>query len=404
MSASMFASMSAPHPILIAGGGICGLACALAFARHNRPSIVLERRAAASEAGAGIQVGPNGTRLLRRLGVADALAPCVGRPDAIALRDGASAAVLARLPLGPWARERWGDPYWVMHRADLHGALLARAMQEPLVDVRTGWDVATVAEAGDAATVTSTAGEALSAPLLVGADGLWSTIRRLAFAAPAPAFAGQTAARAVIPAAAAAALPRDEVGVWLGRDAHVVHYPVRGGAEIAMVVVAPGAGAAAGWGVPCPAGEVAGSVRSFSPQVRDVIAAASGWQRWALHLQPAAPVIVRGRVALAGDAAHAMLPFLAQGAVMAIEDAVVLADTIAAAPDVPAALAAYARARAPRTARVVAAAARNGRIYHMAPPLSWARDAVLRTVPPARLMAGFDWLYGWRPEGRSEVR
>jgi salicylate hydroxylase len=395
--------MTDPLPVLIAGGGIGGLALALALAFHRRRSIVLERQETPAAAGAGIQLGPNGVRALRWLGIADALQPQVGEPDAIVVRAAASGRHLARLPLGRWIAERHGAPYWVMHRGDLYGALAAAAAAHPLVDLHTGFAATAVeAEAGQVA-VRDAAGRSLTAPVLIGADGLWSAVRQALLPGSVPRPAGAIAMRTVAPAAAVEGLDVACVGLWLSPAVHVVHYPVRRGREIAVVVIAREADArhGRGWEAEVDAGRLHRRLNPFHASLTEALAPAAAaprqWRQWTLHTLPPLPAWTHGRVVLLGDAAHPMLPYLAQGGALALEDAIVLAGCIHAAAEPEAALARFEALRAARARRVQTASLRQGRIYHLPPPLSWARDAVLSLVPGRWLMAGYDWLYAWRP-------
>ena len=389
--------MATPPPILIAGGGIGGLALALALAQKGRGSIVLEQRDAFAAAGAGIQLGPNGVRVLQRLGVADALRPLVGEPEAIRVHEGGTARTLATLPLGEWIAARHGAPYWVAHRGDLHGTLLAAAAAEPRITLRPGFGLASLEQTQEGVEATSAGGEALAGRALVGADGLWSSVRQVVCPAPAPQFAGATATRAIIPAAQAGALRAPVVGLWLTPGVHVVHYPVRAGAEIAVVVIAGEDWQGREWEAEADRKRLLARMRGFHGGLTEVLARVPQWRKWALYRLPPLPRWSAGRIALLGDAAHPMLPYLAQGGVLALEDAVVLGDCLAAHPDDEAsALRAFEAKRRARAQRVQAMSLRQGRIYHLAPPLSWARDAALRLIPGAWLMAGYDWLYGWR--------
>jgi salicylate hydroxylase len=386
-------------PVLIAGGGIGGLATALALARKGIPAHVLEQRAKFIAEGAGIQIGPNGTRILASLGVSEALRPHVGVPEAIHVRDGASGADLARLPLGPWIAERHGAPYWVVHRGDLHAVLAAAARAEPLVTLSTGAGVAAVAAESEAVAVASESGAAWTGRALIGADGLWSTVRAAIAPDATPRFAGKSAARSVLPLKSVApALRHAEVGIWLFPDAHVVHYPVSGGAALAIVVIVPDAhDEGEDWSAPVTAAWVRERLPACAALLRELVASPETWRRWALHTLPQLPTWTHGRVTLLGDAAHAIVPFLAQGGVLALEDAVVLADALQeAGGDVAGALQAYERRRRPRAKQVASASAQNGRIYHLSGGFARARDFALRLAPPERLMARYDWLYGWR--------
>lgn len=389
--------MAADRPVLIAGGGIGGLALALALSQSGRRAVVLERRAEFETEGAGIQIGPNGVHVLRRLGIADALRAKVGEPECIAVRGGYSGRLLARLPLGEWLMARHGAPYWVAHRGDLHAALLAAVTDTGRVELRTGAEVASAAHTDTGVLITCASGETLDGALLAGADGLWSTVRRTIAPDAQPAFVGATATRTVIPAPGDGPLAQPVVGLWLTPGVHVVHYPVRQGRDVAIVVIAAEHWQGTDWNALADAAVLRARLAGFHPMLADALGQVRDWRKWALNRLSPLPTWSQGRITLLGDAAHPMLPYLAQGGVMALEDAVVLADTLARESDPAAALAAYESQRRWRATRVQHLSWRNGRIYHLRPPLAWARNAVLRLVPGARLMAGFDWLYGWRP-------
>ena len=391
--------MATPPPILIAGGGIGGLALALALARTGSSSAVLEQRDAFATAGAGIQLGPNGVRVLQRLGVAQALRPLVGEPEAIRVHDGRTGRILATLPLGAWIAARHGAPYWVAHRGDLHGALLAAAAAEPRIALRPGFALASLAQTEEGVQATSAGGETVAGRALVGADGLWSSVRQAVCPSLLPQFVGATATRTVIPAAEAGRLAAPVVGLWLTPGVHVVHYPVRGGAEIAVVVIAREDWQGRDWEAEADRTLLLAQIGGFHASLTEVLARVPQWRKWALYRLPPLPRWSAGRVTLMGDAAHAMLPYLAQGGVLALEDAVVLSACLDAHPeDEPGALRAFEARRRRRASRVQATSLRQGRIYHLRPPLMWARDAVLHLVPGAWLMAGYDWLYGWQAD------
>jgi salicylate hydroxylase len=393
--------MNSGAPILIAGGGIGGLALALALARHGRRSLVLERQETPAAAGAGIQLGPNAVRALQSLGVAEALQRWVGEPEAIEVHAGASAHRLAHLPLGRWIAARHGAPYWVAHRGDLHGVLAAAAGADPLIEMRTGFEVASVAQTRTEVVVADKAGRRLSASLLAGADGLWSAVRQSLVPDCVPRPAGATATRTVIPAAQAGPLAVPAVCLWLSAEAHVVHYPVRGGSEIAVVVIArePSVPHGSGWDTQADPGRLQRRLAPFHASLREVLMPPNPgwpWREWTLHTLAPLPTWIGGRAVLLGDAAHPMLPYLAQGGALALEDALALAHCLATAADPLAALGRFEALRAARARRVQAASVRQGRIYHLVPPLSWARNSALALAPGPWLMAGYDWLYAWR--------
>lgn len=393
--------MAEDGPILIAGGGIGGLATALALARRGIASRVLERNSTFTEAGAGIQLGPNGIHILRDLGVAQHLEPLAGKPDAIRVFEGVAGARLADLPLGNWIVTRHGAPYWVAHRADLQGALLKAVEREPLITVSTGFELVRVMDGGGASGVVvaeDAAGRTVEGQALVAADGLWSRVRREIVDFPPLTFSGKTATRTVIDRAGAPEAFRANVtGAWLSPDAHVVHYPVRGGADIAIVVIAEEDWPGTVWGAAADREALLRRVAGFAAPLREFLALGQEWRKWALYDPGTLPKWVRGRVALLGDAAHPVLPFLAQGGVLALEDAMTIASCIAArGSDLTTAFKDYELQRQPRAARVQSASRDNGRIYHLSGPMAFARNLALKALPPSRIMSGYDWLYGWR--------
>jgi salicylate hydroxylase len=393
--------VATPNTILIAGAGIGGLTAALALAGAGFQVVVFEAARELSEAGAGIQLSPNATRVLAAMGLADALRPCVSAPTAIHVLNGRSGRPIASIPLGSGIEARYGAPYWVVHRADLQRILLEAVAARPEITLRPGFNVLDHAVHAQGVTV---AGKTRSGVMveeqgdaLVGADGLWSTVRRRLGYDAAPRFRHRTAWRALIDAADAdPAWCEPATHLWLGRDAHLVHYPVRGGEAVNIVAIVTDRSAESGWSGTGDRDLLLAKFRRWSPAARAVVATPAAWQTWSLYDLPSAPRSGEGRVTLLGDAAHAMLPFLAQGAAMAIEDAAVLADCAAREPlDLGAAFRAYEGMREPRTTRAAQASAHMGTIYHLGAPLSAARDYAMRRAGGERLMARQDWLYRW---------
>lgn len=391
--------MTRDEPVLIAGGGIAGLATALALAQRGIPSRLLEQRERFSEAGAGIQIGPNGVRVLAALGVAPLLAAHVSPPAEIVVHQGASGRILARMPLGAWIAERHGAPYWVVHRRDLQNALLDRVRSTPGIAAETNFAVAEVADCGDHVAVRDAAGTTARGRVLVGADGIRSRVRTALAPDIRLRFSGKAASRTLLTPDAARALGDPaRMGVWLAPGAHVVHYPVAAGAQIAVVAIVPDDRMTDDWAAPNDWSALEPHLAGFAPELRKVLAAAPEWRRWALVEADPLAHIAKGRIALVGDAAHPVLPFLAQGGVMALEDAMVLAAALAGQGDTPeAALEAYEAARRPRVNAIVATSRQNGRIFHLSGPAALARNVALATIPATRLMARYDWVYGWRP-------
>jgi salicylate hydroxylase len=390
--------------IAIAGAGIGGLTTALALAASGFRVSLFDKAARLEETGAGIQLSPNATRVLNGLGLRERLMASVVAPDAVVIKT-AHGAELARLPLGPGAEQRYGAPYWMIHRGDLQAALLGAALAHPGITLMLGAAVDDCAAKPDGVAVQVLRGENLEphdAAALIGADGLWSRVRALAGEADTARFARRTAWRALVPAdAVAPAFRAAAIHLWLGRGSHLVHYPVKAGAMINIVAIAADAQPSHGWSTAAPPDEVLARFASdsWARPARDLLALPERWLKWPLYDRPARPQRGRGAMTLLGDAAHPMLPFLAQGAAMAIEDAAVLAGALAATPDdAPAALRRYEQARAARTARVWRAARLNDTVYHLPWPASAARDFAMGRMGGERLLAHYDWIYGWRPE------
>ncbi len=385
-------------PVVIAGGGIGGLTAALALAKQGIASRILERRPQFSEAGAGIQLGPNASRLLQALGVAGALQPSLALPEALTVHDGVSGRDLTRLPLGHWIAERHGAPYWTVHRQDLHAALLETARREPLIAIETDAAVTTFDDHAGGVTATLANGLKLQGRALIACDGLWSNLRAQVTPSGPLAPAGKCAYRGVIESSRLPPqIAAGDVHIWLSPGAHVVHYPVRAGREIALVAVLDDPTEGDSWSLAAPQSWVKDRAAHYPAHLKSVLGAVEEWRMWSLQKVAPLTAWVKGHVALLGDAAHPIFPFLAQGGVLAIEDACTLAKCLAEPNgSVAQRLKAYEALRMPRAARVVDASARNGRIYHLDGPMAFARNAVLRGAPGARLMKGYDWLYGFR--------
>ncbi len=396
----------ATESILIAGAGIGGLTAALALARQGFQVQLFEKMETLAEAGAGIQLAPNATRILIDLDLAARMQPGVVAPAAIRLH-GPSGRDLAVLPLDGMTGH-YGAPYWVIHRADLQRALAEAIAAEPRITLTLGAPVNDFTLNGGSVRATvhprslGETGEDHDGAILIGADGLWSRLRALLGDGATPRFAGRGAFRAVVPSAELPDRHREPiVDVWMGPGGHVVRYPVRAAAAVNIVAVCSGRWQSAAWSTGAGRDAVLERFPAsvWTPAVRELLAVPERWQKWALYDRPPLASWGRGPVTLLGDAAHPMLPFLAQGAAMAIEDAAVLARELVCAPlrDRCAALRRYEAARRPRTARVQNAARRNDFHYHLRGPAASARDTVLRVLGGRRLLAQYDWIYQWQP-------
>jgi salicylate hydroxylase len=369
--------------VAIAGAGIAGLTSAIALAQRGFSVDVFEKAARLEEIGAGIQLAPNATAILDRLGIMRELAGKVSEPAALSIRAARNASLLARIPLGETARARYGAPYCTVLRSDLQAALLTTVKEHPAITLTLAAEVREV-QGGDA--VIFTAGENTRlADVLIAADGAHSAIRSEVFRYSAPSSLGRSAWRAVVPKEMVAGhFSLDEVGLWLGPGGHLVHYPVSGGSGLNLVVVARG-------DTPGP------PLAPFGAHARSVIEATSSWIFSPLMGVDPAPSYAQGRIALIGDAAHAMAPSTAQGGAQAIEDAWVLAKLLADTLGNPIrAPGAYANVRAARVNRVARASLRNLNVYEMSGVPAFLRNSVLKITPPMLLLSRLDWLFGPR--------
>jgi 2-polyprenyl-6-methoxyphenol hydroxylase-like FAD-dependent oxidoreductase len=387
--------------IFVAGAGIGGLTAALALAARGCRVAIFEQAPQLEVVGAGIQLSPNATRILRDLGVAERLQPSAVVPDGLVVRSGASGQQIVRMPLGDDAERRHGAPYWMVHRGDLQAALVAAVETNPNITMALGAKVEDFAIVGRGVTVKVRRGTGLEekqGDALIGADGLWSTLRARVGNREQPRFRHRTAWRSLVAAAEVPEPFREPVvQLWLGGNAHLVHYPVRGGEAINIVAIARDAEERSGWSGEGTRDALIEHFSHWSQHVRSLLMRPADWRTWSLYDMPTLRHWGAGPVTLIGDAAHPMLPFLAQGAGMAIEDAAVLARQLSQAPDdIPAALRAYEAERQPRTAKMQQASRRNGAIYHKAGPEAFIRNIGMRMIGGRRLMGRYDWIYDWQ--------
>lgn len=395
--------MSAWEPlrVVIAGGGIGGLAAALAVSMHGHHVTVLERQPELTELGAGIQLAPNGLHALDVLGVgAEVRATAVAMAE-LRFMDGTTGEHIASLPLTESYQRRFGSPYVVVHRGELHRRLLDACRRRSRITLRANASVDGYGQSTTAATVNLESGGRISADMVIGADGIHSRIRRQMVADGEPRNSGITAYRAIVPMTQVpTTVRRNAVTWWAGPDCHFVHYPISGGAYLNMAA-SHADGAPASFSGRPTAGAVVRAAMSRLGAVGDLLALSDEWRAWVLVDRPPIDDWADGRVALLGDAAHPMLHYAAQGACQALEDAVVLGDLVGAgAEPVRRALREYADQRQDRTAAVQAVSRDSIRLWHAAGDAAAARNTALSAMTPEQLHDAVAWMHAARQRGR----
>lgn len=392
----------AARHVLIAGGGIGGLTAALLFARRGWRVTICDREQELREVGAGLQLSPNASRLLYALGLKDALAGPATKPDELIIHRGRDGAVLNRARLGLMAEGRYGAPFLSIHRGDLHRLLLNETQRHASIALHLGHALSDIRMSDEAVTgifeTSGHSGQRIEADVLVGADGLWSRARALA-GLPSPSLtSGKSAWRTLIPRDEAPIFAREiNTNLWMGESAHVVHYPVCGGEMINVVAITEDHWPHEGWNGDGDPDLLRMRFADWAPRLRELITAAPHWKRWTLLDRAPESRWSRGRMTLLGDAAHPMMPFLAQGASQAIEDSAALVselETAYASASITAALKRYDARRIPRTARIQRVSRQQGKIYHLAGPLATARDLAISAIPSALLLGRYSWIYG----------
>jgi 3-hydroxybenzoate 6-monooxygenase len=383
------------RPVLIVGGGIGGFAAALALARKNIPVHLLEQSTELKEIGAGIQLGPNVFRMFDVLGVRDAMSHWAVFPDNLVMRDALTGDEVTRLPAGDLLTKRFGYPYAVIHRADLHNVLVDAVKQLPLAKISTGVKIVRYEDKADRVVVMTEDGQQFEGSSLIGADGLWSVVRSQLRGDGPPRVSGHIAYRGVIPTPAVPKhLQENNVVLWAGPKTHLVHYPLHRGDVYNLVVVFHSDRYEEGWDTYGDPEELHLKFREQHPKVREYLSMVNEWKMWVLCDREPVRDWTQGRVTLLGDAAHPMLQYLAQGACMAIEDACVLAKYYAESPADPnGAFLRYQQARYLRTTRVQITARLYGELYHAADATADFRKQMLYGRSAEQAYNGMAWLY-----------
>ncbi|MES2990761.1 MAG: 3-hydroxybenzoate 6-monooxygenase [Pseudomonadota bacterium] len=383
-------------PVIVAGGGIGGVAAALALTRRGFDVTVLEQAAQLGEIGAGIQFGPNAFAALDALGVGPLARSRAVYTDEMVMHDAIDETCVGRIPTGDAFRARFGNPYAVIHRADVHGSLLEGAQADDRIRVLTSTTVQRVEQDDDSVTVHDTQGRTHRGLALIGADGVKSAVRRQ-YVGDEARVSGHVVYRAVIDKADFPVdLQWNAASIWVGPNCHLVHYPLRGGEQY-NVVVTFHSREREEWSVrEGSREEVQSYFEGICPKARQLIDLPRDWKRWATADREPIAQWTHGRAVLLGDAAHPTLQYLAQGACMALEDAVTLGEALRVTnDDFGKAFALYQRSRVARTARVVLSAREMGRIFHAKGVERMVRNELWAGRTPERFYDAMEWLYGW---------
>ncbi|MEM7620032.1 MAG: FAD-dependent monooxygenase [Pseudomonadota bacterium] len=404
--------MDEKYSIVIAGGGIAGLSCALSLNKRGQDAVVVEKTQQFSEVGAGIQLGPNAARILHHLGLQNALEEHAFQPEGLMIFDGIRGKQLNTIPLKQSSEKIFGAPYYTIHRADLQNILLKTLHDIKRTEIICDFEVETIACANSnnndeakknptlpielhSAEKTSSS-KSIIADHLVGADGIWSRVRKHVMQNVSPRFSGKTAWRALLPISEVPeSFYASHIGLWLGHNAHLVHYPVKSGQMLNIVAVIDDQWAKPGWHENGQAELLNSAFSEWSEHTHRLLSVVQSWKKWALFELPVPKRWNYGPITLIGDAVHPMLPFLAQGGAMAIEDSITFAKYVDRKKRFlePLDLERYQDARFKRTSRVQKKARNLGIIYHYKGLMAQARNIIIAKRAPISLLKDYSWLY-----------
>jgi len=393
------------HTILIVGGGIGGVAAALALAKQGHRVHLFEQASEFKEIGAGIQLGPNAFYLFDQLGLTERISALAAFPEDLVVMDSISGDEVTVIPAATLIRKRFGHPYGLIHRADLHAVLLDECKHYPQISTHSGCKMTDFEDLGERVVVHTEAGETYTGDALIGADGLWSAVRAKIVGDGKPRVSGHIAYRAVLPIEEVPeANQRNAMTLWAGPKNHLVHYPLRGGKLFNLVAVFHSDRYEEGWDSYGDTEELMLRFQGVVPEVKQMLDKIESWRMWVLCDREPIKDWSKGRVTLLGDAAHPMLQYLAQGACMAMEDAFCLASKVQHSDgDLAAAFLAYQEARYLRTARAQLTARLYGNVYHAAGATRDLRNAFLRSRTAEQFCEGNAWLYDEKEFAQSLV-
>ena len=389
----------ARRTIQIAGAGIAGLTAALFLSAKGFRIEVHEKASAFETKGAGIQISPNAMHVLASLGLERQLKTYATTPDSVTVFNARNGEQLSRMPLGHVATKRYGHPYLVIHRADLHSVLISACKNNPDIEILMDHEVVDATSHPNGVTILVKAGTSTKEArgvALVAADGVWSKTRTNALEIPAPIDSGYCAWRSLIRSDTLEQFMTDNTNVWITHGAHAVTYPVRNGRYVNAVIITKGIDK--DLSPKLIHHELIDRTKKFHSSIKSIVEENPNWSAWPVWETPSFSKMTDNSIVLIGDAAHAMLPFAAQGAAMGIEDAAVLASHLEPNCDIKAALEKFEKERIPRVRKTMAFAKKNAHIFHMRQPFSTFRNIGMALMPEKAMLARQDWLFNWKAE------
>ena len=384
-------------PVIIVGGGIAGLTLSIALAHKNIPCHILEKSEHFSEIGAGIQLGPNATKILYKLGLKSDLAKHIYEPETLDIKNGSNNKSLNTVFLKNTVQQLYNSPYFTIHRADLHKVLLEKAMSYECVKIQNNFKIVGFKTSTSNMVALSETGSEIKARLIVGADGIWSSIAKQIAPESSPIFLGKTAWRSLLPMDQCPDFINQEaVTLYMGPNSHLVHYPVKRKGFLNIVAIINDKTSSKSWEQEAASNKLFQRFEKWQPTLQQFLTNISGWTKWPLYQRPVLSKWYQENIVLIGDAAHPILPFLAQGAAMAIEDAKCLADHLSGSlQQTSVTFENFQKERIKRVQKVQQASQKNGTIYHLTGLTAFARNQVIANRSGASLLKDYHWLYGY---------
>ena len=385
-------------PVIIVGGGIAGLTLSIGLAQKNIPCIILEQSEQFSEIGAGIQLGPNATRILYDLDLEAALTQYIYEPEILDIKNGANGKTLNTVPLKDSVKQLYQSPYFTIHRADLHKVLLDKAMSYECITLKNSFKTENFKSEVSNTTAVSKTGTEINGRLLVGADGIWSSVAQQIAPECSPKFQGKTAWRTLLPMEQCPDfINQKAVTLYMGPQSHLVHYPIKKGKYLNIVAIINDTASNETWEQSASPDILFHKFGKWQTDTKNLLRSINTWTKWPLYQRPTLKKWHNENTVLIGDAAHPILPFLALGAAMAIEDAKCLSDHLSSSiKDTSTIFENFQNERIKRVQKVQQASQKNGIIYHLTGLPAFARNQVITNRSGNSLLRDYNWLYSYK--------